>query len=375
MAVIDTIDPATTVIDTIDTAMTVDVRQAARRPRGADRMIRSRAEEDAPVDSLSSRSVVEFAVPGTWLTLVVTWELTCPLAVHDSVAARIATCAAFLLVVAYLLAGVQRGPLRELRRVRAVARAAQEALIRPLPPLLDGLTLSARQLSASRGADIGGDLYEAVATEHGVRVVIGDVRGHGLPAVGAVAAVLGSFREAAHDEAGLDGVLRRLDRAHQRHLRQRVGASADCPSAEEFVTVLLLEIGADADVRALNCGHPWPYRLGVGAVPLATGEPLPPLGAFPLPADLPPRRCGPLLPGEALFLHTDGATDARDSAGRYFGLREALVDVVSGTPLPPAAVVRQVHTALLRHTGGRITDDMALLVLRNDRPRVAAQCG
>ncbi|QXE39486.1 SpoIIE family protein phosphatase [Streptomyces sp. GMY02] len=144
-------------------------------------------------------------------------------------------------------------------------------------------------------------------------------------------------------------------------------------SAEEFVTVLLLEIGADAQVRALNCGHPWPYRLGRSAVPLATAEPLPPLGAFPLPAELPLQRCGPLLPGESLFLHTDGAQDARDAAGRFFGLEDALAEAVAGArgaPLSPADVVRRVHAALLRHTGGRITDDMALLVLRNDRPAV-----
>lgn len=352
-------------------------------------MNRTKATEDAPAEASPSWGLVECAIPGGLLTAVITWELTRPAAYRDGLLSRVVTCVVFLLVVAYLLIRVRRRAARELRQVKAVARAAQEVLIRTLPPRLDGLALFARQLSASRGADVGGDLYEAVATAYGVRVVIGDVRGHGLPAIGAVAAVLGSFREAAHDEAGLDGVLRRLDRAHQRHLRELarqeppVGAGREPDSlwAEEFVTVLLLEIGADAEVRALNCGHPWPYRLGRGAARLASGEPLPPLGAFPLPADLPPYQCGPLLPGEVLFLHTDGAEDARDSAGRFFALEEALAEAAADPPLVPAAVVRQVHTALLRHTGGRITDDMALLVLRNDRPpvgdpsRVPAQPG
>ncbi|MFE2035756.1 PP2C family protein-serine/threonine phosphatase [Streptomyces scopuliridis] len=352
-------------------------------------MNRTKATEDAQAEAPASWGLVECALPGGLLTAVITWELTRPAADRDDLLSRIVNCVVFLLVVAYLLIRVRRRAARELREVKAVARAAQEVLIRTLPPRLDGLALSARQLSASRGADVGGDLYEAVATVHGVRVVIGDVRGHGLPAIGAVAAVLGSFREAAHDEAGLDGVLRRLDRAHQRHLRELArqeppaagGQEPDSLSAEEFVTVLLLEIGADAEVRALNCGHPWPYRLGRGAVRLASGEPLPPLGAFPLPADLLPYQCGPLLPGEALFLHTDGAEDARDSAGRFFALEEALAEAAAGPPLAPAVVVRQVHAALLRHTGGRISDDMALLVLRNDRPpvgdpsRVPAQPG
>ncbi|WP_327237445.1 serine/threonine-protein phosphatase [Streptomyces sp. NBC_01317] len=343
-------------------------------------MIRTRAAGDARAIAPVPRRVVECVVLGLWLVLVVLWELTCPLEEEgDGLVRRTVTCAAFLMAVGYLLTGVRRGPVRELREARAVARATQDVLLRPLPPAIDGLTLAARRLSVSHGADVGGDLYEAVATPYGVRIVIGDVRGHGLSAIGAVAAVLGSFREAAHDEAGLDGVLRRLDRAYQRRLRDLVrqehpatdGREPENPAAEEFVTVLLLEIGADSDVRALNCGHPWPYRLGQGAVPLSTVEPLPPLGAFPLPDDLAPLVCGRLLPGEALFLHTDGAEDARDAAGRFFGLKDALVRSLAGcppgVPVSPAHVARQVHTALLRHTGGRITDDVALLVLRNDR--------
>ncbi|MFE3828617.1 PP2C family protein-serine/threonine phosphatase [Streptomyces sp. NPDC059092] len=369
-------------------------------------MNRTSPEEQATEEDTASWGFVECAIPGGLLALVITWELTRPPSERDTLLPRIVTCVAFVLVMAYLVMRVRRRAARELLQVRAVARAAQEVLLRPLPSRLDGLALHARQLSASRGADVGGDLYEVMATTYGVRVVIGDVRGHGLPAIGAVAAVLGSFREAAHDERGLDGVLRRLDRAHQRHLKELARRDPDCEAAlrvallaeaaategasaaevaeacraaqrmaeadaadaaEEFVTVLLLEIGPDAEIRALNCGHPWPYRLGPGAEPLACEEPLPPLGAVPLPAELTPYRCGRLLPGEALFLHTDGAEDARDAQGRFFGLKEALVEAASVTELSPVAVVRQVHAALLRHTGGRITDDMALLVLRNDR--------
>ncbi|CAL9323188.1 hypothetical protein SUDANB51_01556 [Streptomyces sp. enrichment culture] len=75
------------------------------------------------------------------------------------------------------------------------------------------LTRELRQLRRVAGAAIGGDLYEVVATEYGVRAVMGDVRGHGIGALGTVAAVLGCFREAAHDEKDLGGVLRRLERA------------------------------------------------------------------------------------------------------------------------------------------------------------------
>ncbi|MEW2400166.1 PP2C family protein-serine/threonine phosphatase [Streptomyces sp. NPDC046862] len=259
---------------------------------------------------------------------------------------------------------------RELRQVRRSAGTAQGALLRPLPARIDGLATAAAQLSADRGAAVGGDLYDVIATEHGVRVVIGDVRGHGIGAVGTVAAVLGCFREAVHDEVELAGVLRRLDSALARHLRRQAttGPDADTTVIEDFVTVLLLEIRRDGELRALNCGHPWPYLLGEGrAQPLTGADPLPPLGLFPLPSELPLVDCGRLRPGEALFLHTDGVTDARDDHGGFFPLPTALAEAVRDRPSSPQSVLRAVFTQLLRHTRGRPADDVAMLVLCNDR--------
>ncbi|MFF7125022.1 SpoIIE family protein phosphatase [Streptomyces sp. NPDC008240] len=314
-------------------------------------------------------------LPTVWGAVAVTYKFGCPLAQQNGLGARIVTSAVFFAVGTALIFHVRHALLCELRQARRVAGAAQSVLLRPLPPRLDGLNLAAAQLSADRGAAIGGDLYEAVATEYGVRVVMGDVRGHGLAALGTVAAVLGSFREAAHDEAELGHVLRRLERAHARHLRDRAradhpanGQDPGPPVAEEFVTVLLLEIARDGEVRALNCGHPWPYLLsGTRVEPLTGADPLPPLGPFPLPAELAAASCGRLLPGESLVLFTDGAEDARDARGRFFSLRTVLREVVCDQPVTPQTVLRTVFTALLQHTAGRPADDVAVLVLRNDR--------
>ncbi|MGW7267593.1 PP2C family protein-serine/threonine phosphatase [Streptomyces sp. NPDC054842] len=335
------------------------------------------------------RRALSLGLPTLWGAGAITYKLACPPAQQHGLGARIVTSAVFFVVGTGLIVHVRRTLLRELRQIRRVAGAAQSVLLRPLPPRIGGLDIAVAQLSADRCAVVGGDLYEVVATEHGVRAVIGDVRGHGLGAISTVAAVLGSFREAAYDEPDLPRVLTRLDRALARHLRERaraehpaVGPEPDNPVAEEFVTVLLLEIGCDGEMSVLNCGHPWPHLLrgdtgpdgGPDRVePLSCGEPLPPLGPFPLPAELSPGRHGRLLPGETLVLHTDGVEDARDSRGRFFSLPAALAESLRTRPLTPQAVLGTVFSGLLRHTGGTPTDDVALLVLRNARRPVQAR--
>ena len=311
------------------------------------------------------KRLLALGLPLVWGGVAVTYKLTCPVAQHNTLWARAVSSAVFFAVGTGLVLHVRHSLLRELKEVRKVAGVAQSVLLRPLPPRVEGLHLAAAQLSADRCAAIGGDLYEVIATEHGVRVVMGDVCGHGLDAIGTAAAVLGSFREAVHDEPELGGLLRRLERALSRHLRD--GARADL--AEEFVTVLLLEIRPDGELRALNCGHPWPYLLsGTRVEPLTRTDPHPPLGLFPLPPELDAAPYGTLLPGETLFLHTDGAEDARDARGRFFPLSEVLAQCVRRNPTAtPHKILGSTFTALLRHTAGTPADDVALLVLTNDR--------
>ncbi|WP_461030173.1 PP2C family protein-serine/threonine phosphatase, partial [Streptomyces sparsus] len=241
---------------------------------------------------------------------------------------RLATCATVLAVVtaSYLTAGRRLRLQRELEHTREIAAAVQRTLLRPPPERIGPLRLSAAYVSATRGAAVGGDLYEAVDTGHGVRIVMGDVRGHGLPAVGAVAALLGCFREAAHEEDELGGVLARMERALHRRLRTGDGLRDEPGAAEEFATVLLAEVRPDGTALLLNCGHPWPYRLrreggGFGVEKVSALGPLPPLGVLALPDPLPTPLRLALTPGDTLFLHTDGAEDARGRDGRPFPLR------------------------------------------------------
>lgn len=74
----------------------------------------------------------------------------------------------------------------------ALARGLQQALLPRALPRLDNVRIAARYLPGTRGMEIGGDWYDAIVTERGLCLVIGDVEGHSVAAAG----VMGQLRSA-----------------------------------------------------------------------------------------------------------------------------------------------------------------------------------
>jgi hypothetical protein len=160
-----------------------------------------------------------------------------------------------------------------LRAVTRVAEVAQRALLGGVPPALGSLRLAVLYASASTEASIGGDFYEALETPHGVRLLVGDVRGKGLDAVRLAGVVLGSFRDAAQDRPDLAEVAAALDRSVTRAI-----------GPEDFVTAVAVQVLGDGSAIVLNCGHPAPLLVRAGrATELDPPEPAPPLGPGPAP--------------------------------------------------------------------------------------------
>ncbi|WAU85902.1 PP2C family protein-serine/threonine phosphatase [Streptomyces sp. Qhu-G9] len=247
-----------------------------------------------------------------------------------------------------------------LASAREIAEAAQRAVLPEPAGRIGGLDIAARYVAAQADAFIGGDLYAVQDTPHGVRLVLGDVRGKGMGAVGTVAVVIGAFREAAEHEATLEAVAQRLERALARE-----GVRRDSVEIfEGFTTAVLAEIPHGAQVvRLVNRGHPGPLLLhGDGTVrTLAAADPSLPLGMGEL-GGRPDRAQEEALPGGAvLLLHTDGLSEARDERGVFFDpVGQLSGRVFAGPDELLDELVDDVH----RYTGGRSTDDMALLAVR-----------
>ncbi|MEU5126943.1 PP2C family protein-serine/threonine phosphatase [Streptomyces mobaraensis] len=245
---------------------------------------------------------------------------------------------------------------RELLRSRSVASAAQQALLRPVPERVDGLRVAVRYLAAAADAQVGGDLYEVLTTPFGVRLLVGDVRGKGLGAVETAADVLGTFREAAQVEAELGAVARRLDATVR---RRGVG--------EEFVTAALLTVPRSGEtVELVNCGHlpPLVRRDGrVNAVGAGELDADPPLALRELAEGSYRPTAFAFGKGDLLLLYTDGVTEARDAAGRFYPLERRLAALPDSAP---GVLTDRLVADLLAYVGGELADDAALLAVRRE---------
>ncbi|MFI9808625.1 PP2C family protein-serine/threonine phosphatase [Streptomyces sp. NPDC052301] len=241
---------------------------------------------------------------------------------------------------------------RVLAAVRSVAEAAQQALLKPVPETVGPFRVAVRYSAAAAEARIGGDLYALVPTPHGVRLIVGDVRGKGLPAVSTAALVLGVFREAAYDEPDLLAVVNRIERSLARNL-----------GPDDFVTAVVAGHPRPGHLEMVNCGHGPPLLISAsGDVEVVEPvRPAPPLGLRALSGETPHLQRLPFADGDQLLLYTDGVTEARDHARAFYPLAEAVARHVSDEP---ARTLTAVHDELLAHVGGRLHDDAALLLLR-----------
>ncbi|MEV4116620.1 PP2C family protein-serine/threonine phosphatase [Nonomuraea sp. NPDC049695] len=259
-----------------------------------------------------------------------------------------------------LFAVVRDRQRRELTQVRSVATAVQTALLRPVPERLGPLHLASVYLAAEAEAQIGGDIYAAVRTPHGTRLIIGDARGKGLPAISEAAALLGAFREAARRRAELPDLVADLEESFDLTCQ---GEGEEQAYAESFVTAAIVDIPDDRPVLTIaSCGHPPPLLLRDGlAVSLDCSQPAPPLGLGGLGEPQNMLASFPFEQDDLLLLYTDGVIEARDATGTFFPLAQR---AALRTEEQPDALLKDICHDLLAHVGGRLGDDAALIAIR-----------
>ncbi len=233
-------------------------------------------------------------------------------------------------------------------------RAVQLALLPSTHPALPGWDI----WSVTRPAnEVGGDLVDYLPLGDGrVGLALGDVAGKGLGAALLMAKLQATLRALAPEPASLAELGARVNKIICRDgLENR------------FATLVYLELSADLPtIRLVNAGHLPPVVLRRSGL-----EQLSPV-ALPLGVradETYSEQRVDLAPGDALLIYSDGLSEARNSAGEFFGegrLR-SLIPQLRG--LPAEAAIRRLVAEVEAFAGDeRLGDDLSVAYLRRAPP-------
>ncbi|HVL91424.1 MAG TPA: SpoIIE family protein phosphatase, partial [Actinomycetota bacterium] len=237
-----------------------------------------------------------------------------------------------------------------------VAQVLQQSLLPPVLPVIEGVDVAARYVSATNGIDVGGDFYDIFQTDPGDwAVVLGDVSGKGAEAAAMTALARYTIRAAAISARKPSAVLTTLNRAI---VQQDTG---------RFCTACYIRVRpSPTGVRLAIArgGHPRPLVLRAGGrLEEAAGEGMV-LGLFEDP-DLGDRTAR-LKPGDSLILFTDGVTEARGQRG-LLGERTLRAFLRSMTGKSAEEIAAGIEHLALEWQDGDPRDDVAVVVLQAPR--------
>ena len=239
-------------------------------------------------------------------------------------------------------------------RFAALARTLQESLLPPHLPDVPGLEIAARYLPGGSGVEVVGDFYDVFQTDPDTwAVTIGDVCGKGVDAAKVTALARYTVRAGAVSLRTPSQVLRLLNEAMRRQH----------PDSERFVTsayVTLRQAAGRVEAQLSLAGHPQALCRRADGEIAAIGVPGTVLGVLDavdlVDTDL------VLQPGDALVLYTDGVVEAR--RGRAFYGEQRLRVLLAASGGTAAHIAEVIEADVVAFTGGELTDDTAILIVR-----------
>ena len=248
---------------------------------------------------------------------------------------------------------------RELVRAerQRAENARLERALTPTPVIRStDVSVIVRYQAGRRGAQLGGDFYDAIEDDDGrCAVLVGDVVGHGPDAAALAARLRSAWRALALsglDQVAILGVLDKFLRSEVEHFT--------------FASLAILVVGEDRRAGSLVlAGHPPPVRFGSPSCPVGVGVHGPLVGVMPQPrwssVDV------DLGAGTELLLYTDGIIEGWADSQRTERLGvEALIEVLDllrARGLAGAALLDALIDEVQRRNGLPLRDDVALCLV------------
>jgi serine phosphatase RsbU (regulator of sigma subunit) len=254
----------------------------------------------------------------------------------------------------FLIRRHTRAEQRELQQTllyeeeRRVSEILQSALTPGRLPTIEGITLCAKYVPATRDRQIGGDWYEAVPLGRGrTLLIIGDVAGHGLEA----AATMNRVRQAILAAALADSDPARMLQAANTSLSDGLSTivTAACCIFDPATMTLLYS----------TAGHPPPVVVPAAERAYVLPNGGPPLGVT---SELKLQSLRyPLDAGALLVLYTDGLIEERRDV--LWSERSLLAAAEQSAASHDPA--HEIFRTLL--ADGRARDDVAIVTMRVGR--------
>lgn len=231
-----------------------------------------------------------------------------------------------------------------------VARGIQSSLL-PVAPLETPEFVVAGRHEASRR--VGGDFFDYFLREDGSLVLaIADVAGKGIPAALLMTSLCTGFRREAEARLRPAAVAGRLNAALGAHIAPGRFVCFFC-AVWEPRTGLLRYCNAGMDPPVLfRRGQDWQDMLRKGG---------PVLGA--VPGHDYREGALTLVPGDRLFLRTDGLADQRNDAGEFYDEERLLAAVAAGGEAAPPDLLDAIFTEVRQFGQGGEGDDMTAMLL------------
>lgn len=240
----------------------------------------------------------------------------------------------------------------EFARHRAAVDALHHVLLPADVPGVPGWEIAACYVPFTASPTVGGDWWDGLVLPDGrVALTVGDVAGHGVPAV----AVMGQLRNTmrSHLVAGLDPA----------ESLAELSALLDWTDPAAHATaVAVVADPATGELVWASAGHPPPLVTSPGCKPRWLDVPAaPPLGALPRDRPHPYRNHHEhVAPGEALHLYSDGLVE-----GRRRDIDTGLELLAQAATRDQPGVAAQARCeGLVAELVHEVEDDVCLLVAR-----------